>query len=123
MKTCDCCGKKYETILDEDAYLWDNCFDCSFWLKKTILPKENEARRVVVKGKHYMIATETGGGFKGFGGRPFRIRFFDGRGIDTNNLWYQGDIPPEFRVLLPDNAKFAQAEVAVSLVGDSEIPF
>ncbi len=47
------------------------------------------------------------GGFRGFGGREFRIRFYDGRtDVVTRNLWHQGIIPEHYRALLPDNAEW-----------------
>lgn len=123
IKICDFCGKIYKKDLSADAYLGNNCFDCSFWLKKTILSDEDEARRVIAEGEHYMIALETNCMFKGFGGRQFRIRFFDGREIETSNLWHQGNIPAGFRALLPDNADLVRVEMAASTVIDTEIPF
>jgi len=44
--------------------------------------------------------------FKGFGGRDFSIKFYDGRDIKTSNLWYQGEIPERFKEFLSDNAEF-----------------
>lgn len=46
------------------------------------------------------------GAFRGFSGRRFWIRFKDGSTLTTNNLWYQGKIPDEFRDELPDTAEF-----------------
>ena len=31
---CQCCGKPFIKTLVPDAYLGNNCFDCSFWLRK-----------------------------------------------------------------------------------------
>jgi hypothetical protein len=51
----------------------------------------------------------TGG--RGFGGRPFTIRFFkDKRIVKTRNLWSSGEIPLEYREALPDNAEFLEAK-------------
>jgi hypothetical protein len=119
---CDCCGKGFVRDLENDAYIGNNCFDCSFWVRKINLTGEDIARRVVVEGQHYMVAPEDGS-FKGFGGRRFHIRFFDGREIDTGNLWHQGIIPVRFREAMPDNAVFVWAEMAAPTVIDSGIPF
>ena len=42
----------------------------------------------------------------GFGGGCFWIRFKDGKTLTTNNLWYNGEVPSEFRSELPDTAEF-----------------
>lgn len=42
--------------------------------------------------------------FKGFGGAKTRITFNDGRVIECDNVWFQGDIPHRFWKLMPDNA-------------------
>ena len=40
----------------------------------------------------------------GFGGTPWRVRFFDGRVVVTNDLYGEGEIPPWFRHMFPPNA-------------------
>jgi hypothetical protein len=61
-----------------------------------------------VGGKHYAIGPERRGDKQlcGFGGAKFIIQFFDGRRVETMNLWHQGVIPEHFRIRLPDNAEF-----------------
>jgi hypothetical protein len=59
---------------------------------------------VIVNGNHYRIGKSTS--FKGYGGHKFTIKFFDGRVVETNNLWSQGTIDSEWRDRLPDNAEF-----------------
>jgi hypothetical protein len=44
------------------------------------------------------------GGFMGHSGKLFKIEMLDGRVIETNNLWYNGEIPVERKV--EDNARF-----------------
>lgn len=104
--TCKCCGKTYKKRHSPEAYLGNNCFDCSFWLCKTDYPDYVANRRAIINGDHYMAYAETDGIFRGSGGRRFIIQFFDGRIIETNNLWHQGTIPDRFRELLQDNAVF-----------------
>lgn len=76
-----------------------------------------EPAQARIKGHLYDIRPEpivdkrypepTGG--KGFGGRPFTIRFFaDNRIVKTENLWSIGPIPEEYRKALPDNAEFVR---------------
>lgn len=40
----------------------------------------------------------------GHGGRRFRFRMHDGVEVETDNLWFQGDIPTDYRDQLLDNA-------------------
>ena len=60
-------------------------------------------------GHHYQLASEGASqGERGFGGKVFEVRFFDGRVVVTHNLWHQGEVPAHFRARLPDNAVFAE---------------
>ena len=87
------------------------CFTCAYWQRYIDLKdKQNE---VIVGGVHYRCNTDKpidniNPQWNGFGGRRWHIRFFDGRDVITNNLWYQGQIPERFRELLPDNAEFGE---------------
>jgi len=110
---CEFCGKSYRKRLLPKAYLGDNCFDCSFWLKKQYLAEEDKKRQTIVDGSHYMFMISSEDEhliFRGFGGREFNILFHDGREVRTSNLWSQGKIPEEFRHLFPDNARFIEVE-------------
>lgn len=79
------------------------CFSCAFWMEKVDLDKQGISIRV--KGKHYIVGKDFSYS-KGFGGKHWKIKFHDGREIETNNLWFQGVIPERFRNRLPDNARF-----------------
>lgn len=64
------------------------------------------------QGQHYWIGSEGLDNKQqplGHGGRKVRITFTDGphkgQVVDTNNLWSQGDIDPEYIEQLPDNAE------------------
>jgi hypothetical protein len=107
--TCPSCGKSYTRRYTPESYIGNNCFDCSFWLGKTDYPDYMKNHQVIINGEHFMLG-ETKGHFRGFGGRRFRIQFFDGRIIETKNLWFQGEIPDQFRSMLPDNAVFLLVE-------------
>lgn len=71
---------------------------------------------LVINGKHYRIGTDNGrasAGFKGFGGRSFKIQYLralDGGApppeFDVDDLWFQGPIPPKHRDKFPDTAQF-----------------
>lgn len=95
--------------------------------KSTNDPYWNEQFRdrrgaLVINGKHYRIGSDNGrpnrGGFKGFGGRRFKIQMLPGAdgvwpdAITVDDLWYQGPIPPKFRELpeFQDNARFVNPE-------------
>ncbi len=101
--TCRRCGKVEEMHYATD--LGDACFSCWFWFEKVGLKDQPEVVRV--NHRHYMIADEDGSRYvRGFGGARFEIEFFDGRKVTSTNLWYQGQIPEDFWLDLPDNARF-----------------
>jgi len=125
------CFSCYAQHLKEDAYLcpcgkWDApsnwsknslvdgmCFNCSFWEKLIRDAGDNSIR---VGGTHYMVKWDAPmkprgyQGSQGFAGSLFRIKHEDGRYVETNDLWFQGNIPERFRERLPDNAEFIKAE-------------
>jgi len=83
----------------------------------TIPDKKNEPRQKVARigGHHYvigpqptqsMIESNRRSGGLGHGGRKFTIRFLDGEVVETINLWAQGEIDPEYKSVLTDNAEF-----------------
>jgi DNA-directed RNA polymerase subunit RPC12/RpoP len=106
---CPSCGKSFERRHTPESYIGNNCFDCSFWLGKTDYPDYMKNHQVIINGQHYLFH-DTDSFIKGFGGRRFKIQFFDGRIIETNNLWFQGEIPDQFRSILQDNAVFLPVE-------------
>lgn len=64
---------------------------------------------VIVNGRCYHIGAEDSkSSFRGFGGAPWIIEFFDGRVVHTTNLWCNGTIPSELGV--QDNAKFGKID-------------
>lgn len=79
------------------------CFDCEFWIRKIDWDVLNVVR---VNHHHYHIAEAAPGEyFRGHGGRSFRVYFFDGRVVESQNVWSQGEIPERFWDRLPDNAE------------------
>ena len=84
-KICPSCKTPFIRNHTPESYQDENCFDCSFWLKKITMPKEDQKRRVIIAGQHYMMGANTSGP-KGFGGIRFAIHFNDGRTIETCNL-------------------------------------
>jgi hypothetical protein len=106
--TCKLCGQ-------EDNCKWlepvrsrmiskQHCFYCNHWDE---IAERFEAGEqfVFVEGKSYMDGGNKSS-LKGFGGRKFIIKFFNGTILESTNLWTQGIIPERFRTRLKDNAEF-----------------
>ena len=109
---CKRCGKHEKNTYFKDVH--DRllasrlCHTCDYWQQKiAIRDRKNVAR---IGGTHYVITPETSGPnhCKGFGGDRYKIRFDDGRVVETTNLWCQGGIPADVRADLPDNAVFLE---------------
>lgn len=66
----------------------------------------DRSNAIVINHTHYRIGEENSSLRSGFGGRKYKIEFKDGRTVTTNNLWYQGVIPPALWNKFPDNAHF-----------------
>ncbi len=118
IELCPCYGLDYIKDLPPTTYFYDCCEDCSFWLEKLYLPDYTD-RQVIVNGVHYMLSNSN---IRGFAGAKFKIKFFDGRLIQTNNLWHQGMIPEHFRSVLKDNAVFIKTRVDPTYA-DNDLPF
>lgn len=104
---CVICGKEIEKSSYSNAVLCSSeCFHKHFWLE--IIAEKD--KHIIVNGECYYdggnVDLKSPHGFLGFGGRRFWIRFKDGKTSTTNNLWYNGKIPDEFRDRLPDTAEF-----------------
>lgn len=86
------------------------CHKCQHWTE--IWMERNDPRRAFIEGMSHTIGDEDAeprsGLMRGCGGSRFVIAFFDGRKVETTNLWNQGEIPAHFRERLPDNASFVQ---------------
>ena len=60
---------------------------------------------IIINQSCYHAAPEDdNSGFRGFGGKRFKIKMHSGKIIETTNLWHQGRIPDE--VYTGDNAEF-----------------
>ena len=81
------------------------CFTCGFWQDRAA--EAHLPTSVRVGGVHYQIGPK-GDPYPGHGGARFVVHFADGRAVETNNLWHQGEIPARFRARLPDNATFVR---------------
>lgn len=99
---CIICGKEIEKSGYGNAVLCSSkCFTENFW-------NENlDETAIIINGECYHDGGMKPVGYSGFlghGGRYFKIQMNDGRVIETNNLWCNGDIPKERHV--EDNAVF-----------------
>lgn len=69
---------------------------------------ESGSHAIRIDGHHYTATPGIVSGntsFRGHGGRLFRWCELDsGEVYESNNVWHQGQIPPEFQELLPNNA-------------------
>jgi len=79
------------------------CASCDFWAEKWKARRNGDVVRI--HNNHYTIGEPTAHE-KGMAGTGIRVMFIDGRQVSTDNLWHQGEIPEQWRELLPDNAAF-----------------
>ncbi|MGI5927771.1 MAG: hypothetical protein ACOX8A_11450 [Thermacetogeniaceae bacterium] len=102
---CEFCGK----LFDEPRYYKpynklcsSECFHEKFWVDVL----KDKDKHIIVDGNVYSIGGDTASGIKGFGGALFRIKKNNGDYIETDNLWYLGEVPEKYKNQLPDNAVF-----------------
>lgn len=110
---CEICGKlEVPSVYNSEYALklksYNLCFTCNFWREQLT---ERDNNTAIIDGVHYHIGVEHPEGYKGFKGYGeafFIIEFFDGRKIETHNLWCQGEIPKYILELgfFNNNAKF-----------------
>jgi len=121
MVKCIVCGKEIEESHYRDevpVMCGDKCFHINFWNEKVKSYGNGtngySKKIAIVNGSHYTFYPDSSETFfQGHGGRQFKIIFNDGRIVQTKNLWHQGDIPLNFRNLLPDNAIFVESDEAI----------
>lgn len=107
---CNALDDQSRTMCKLDGF----CFTCRFWQEKVEWNSGSDRQRkpenlARIAGRHYVIHPDTGKmSWRGFGGQKFKIKFHDGRIVETTNLWHQGEIPKNFRDELPDNAEFIE---------------
>lgn len=82
------------------------CFHCNFWDEK--IEDQKNPNVFIIDGTFY---TDAGRSTRdksclGFGGAEFRIETFDGRIIETNNLWCASKVSRHYIDKFPDNARF-----------------
>lgn len=93
-----CKHKFYKRKYQPDNNL---CQSCQHWADLAMNKDNQEVVRY--KGQHYIVG-EQEADYKGMGGQKFIIKFDDGRTIETDNLWHQGNIPESWLEILSNNA-------------------
>lgn len=77
-------------------------FQESYWNNLAVRGLKKEINPVICNWIHYIIGNEKNL-IKGFDGIKFKITYFDGNIIYTNNLWHQGTIPDAYHHLFTNN--------------------
>ena len=104
---CVICNKEIEESKYGNAILCSSdCWHIDFWNEQ--VDNKDDPKIVRIDGVQYRIGSKNQDSFRGYSGREFRIKLFNGDIIETTNLWHNGDIPEEFKELLPDNAEFQE---------------
>lgn len=116
---CKICGKPIwlQWLGDKDKNLVElqECFGCNFWMNlvrkgDNIVIDHPRRNEYTISGRHhYQFGKATKpSSFNGFAGQRFVIRFFDGRIVETCDLWLQGKVPELFFDKLPVNAEMVR---------------
>lgn len=105
---CTYCGAPDVARTAEREWMLANsvCFICKCWLANEQKYGGKPEQVITSDYRHCVIVPSTGGpaAHKGFGGRKWEITFTDGRVVETDNLWSQGEIPPWMRDRFTPNA-------------------
>lgn len=86
------------------------CFLCDSWLRRADEYNGTSKQVITHEFQHYVIGP--GGGpasCKGFGGAKWVVTFDDGRVVETDDLWQQGEVPAWLRDRFTPNASLAHA--------------
>lgn len=97
---CSTCGLRFRP---DSNYLTKGgtiCFHCVFWTQRMAQYVNGEI--MVIEGTVYSWGPE-----HGYGGREFSITTEDGVTTTKRGLWCGGDVPPEYRDVLRDNASWS----------------
>lgn len=115
LEACPECGAPDELhYIGREKLLADGlCFHCNHWASRIAKPPEVITPTFEVYG----IGKGTGpASCKGFGGRKFVVAFFDGRVVNTDDLWSGGQIPEWFHDRFTPNADVVSAPIKVGLL-------
>jgi len=84
------------------------CQTCLFFFEQK-KAHSNNPKKIVVEGDLYTMSSSDNdsGGFKGYGGRTFKIRCLKtGKITECNNLWHQGTPPEIWKDEFPNTHEF-----------------
>lgn len=121
VQACVLCGAPdsgYWNMLTRERMLAEQlCFLCDGWLR--IAEKHNGTPQQVVtpEYQHYVIGK--GGGpasCRGFGGTKWAVSFTDGRIVQTDDLWQQGQVPEWLRDRFTPNGTIVSEWTAKAVV-------
>lgn len=112
-KKCYICGK---IINNEEMYYSigfnnfvcnnNKCFETYFWNNLATRMIHNKWHKyAIINKKVYQIDNENSNS-RGFSGKHWVIQFNDGIYVETNSLWFRGDLPERLQSDFSDNAKF-----------------
>lgn len=113
MKRCYVCGKiiqdnEFHYNVGKNSYVCGNkeCYNFYFWDDLATRMINNPYHEyAIIDKKVYQIGSSDDEP-RGFGGKYWVIQFNDGTYIETNSLWFKGDLPKRLQHDFPDNAKF-----------------
>jgi len=112
-KKCYVCGKEildgeFHYNVGTNSYVCDNneCFNFYFWdALATRMIHNRWHEYAIIDRKVYQIGSDEDEP-RGFDGKFWAIQFNDGTYVETNSLWFKGDLPLRLQHDFPDNAKF-----------------
>ena len=88
---CIICGEEFSKSPYANIRVCKNrrCFTEWFWTDTL------DEDAIIVNQNCYHIGNEDAA-FKGFDGKRFKFRMYDGRVIESTNVWHNGKIPDEY---------------------------
>lgn len=102
VRCTECAGwVECDMAISAELFTRGLCHSCGFWSDRVADPGGIRAVWAGGAVHHFTVGP---GNHGGFGGQPWRVRFTDGRTVDTNDLWHQGQVPARFAARLPVNA-------------------
>lgn len=114
--TCKICGQlaaaNYTEPSKSDMLNNQLCFGHALWNRRAAEHHVSSGNVMVINGHMYSDGGESRdqSQYLGHSGRRFCILRRSGEGYTTNNLWFGGCIPEEFRDRMPDDAEFITKE-------------
>jgi hypothetical protein len=110
------------------------CFACAWWNERLDYIASNDSVRayVVTHQQNDLVLYSYNPGqpistekntFRGFGGRRWRVHYYTGEVVETNDLWYGGVVPARFRTRFVANARLTNPDAVQGGDGASASDF